>query len=91
MARRLSERPTSKISRHNIRATLIYQIGIDFHCEWERRNTCQSRFHRPCGYAYHRVTAGSGQHPILGFYKSRVISVGPRIGYAFSIGKVQES
>ena len=38
---------------------------------------------------YQQVTPDSGQHPILGTFESRVIGIGPQIGYIFPIGKMQ--
>jgi hypothetical protein len=41
------------------------------------------------GYAYQQVTPDSGQHPILGPFESRVLGIGPQVGYIFPIGKMQ--
>ncbi|MBR1159692.1 transporter [Bradyrhizobium elkanii] len=41
------------------------------------------------GYAYQQITADSGQLPILGSFESRVLGVGPQIGYLFPVGGMQ--
>src|SRR5258706_4811226 len=41
------------------------------------------------GYAYQQVTDDSGQNPMLGGFRSRVLGVGPQIGYIFPLGDVQ--
>jgi len=41
------------------------------------------------GYAYQQVTDDFGQHPVLGGMQSRVLGVGPQIGYIFPIGNMQ--
>jgi hypothetical protein len=41
------------------------------------------------GYAYQQVTDDSGQSPILGGFRSRVLGVGPQIGYLFPVGGMQ--
>ncbi|MBR0739505.1 transporter [Bradyrhizobium liaoningense] len=67
-----------------------YQSGIDFHLDWGASQFLSKQFFVGLvGYAYQQVTADSGQHPILGPFKSRVIGVGPQVGYIFPIGKMQ--
>ncbi|MBR0828277.1 transporter [Bradyrhizobium manausense] len=69
-----------------------YQNGIDFHFDWGASQYLSKQlFIGLVGYAYQQVTADSGQHPILGPFKSRVIGIGPQIGYIFPIGKMQGS
>jgi hypothetical protein len=41
------------------------------------------------GYAYQQITDDSGQNPILGGFRSRVLGVGPQIGYIFPLEDVQ--
>lgn len=41
------------------------------------------------GYVYQQLTADSGQAQILGEFKSRVLGVGPQIGYIFPVGDMQ--
>jgi hypothetical protein len=39
--------------------------------------------------AYQQVSDDTGQRPILGGFRSRVIGVGPQIGYIFPVGNMQ--
>jgi hypothetical protein len=67
-----------------------YQNGIDFHFDWGASQFLSKQvFVGLVGYAYQQVTPDSGQHPILGPFKSRVVGIGPQIGYIFPIGNMQ--
>jgi hypothetical protein len=67
-----------------------YQSGIDFHFDWGASQYLSKQFFVGLvGYVYQQVTPDSGQHPILGSFESRVIGIGPQIGYIFPIGKLQ--
>jgi hypothetical protein len=41
------------------------------------------------GYFYNQLTADNGQLAILGDKKSRVVAVGPQIGYLFPVGDMR--
>src|SRR5262249_19530612 len=41
------------------------------------------------GYAYQQVTDDFGQHPILRGFRSRVLGVGPQVGFLFPAGDMQ--
>jgi hypothetical protein len=67
-----------------------YQNGIDFHFDWGASQFLSKQFFVGLvGYAYQQVTPLSGQHPILGPFESRVLGIGPQVGYIFPIGKMQ--
>lgn len=67
-----------------------YTSGIDFHLDWGASQFLSKQFFVGLvGYAYQQVTADSGQLPILGPFESRVIGIGPQVGYIFPIGKMQ--
>jgi hypothetical protein len=67
-----------------------YQNGIDFHFDWGASQFLSKQvFVGLVGYAYQQVTPDSGQHPILGPFKSRVVGIGPQIGHIFPIGNMQ--
>ena len=34
-------------------------------------------------------TSGSGQHPVLGGFRSRIFGIGPQLGYLFPVGEMQ--
>jgi hypothetical protein len=60
-----------------------YQNGIDFHFDWG------ALLVGAVGYVYDQLTGdrGSGDH--VGSFMSRVVGVGPQIGYFFPLGDYQ--
>ena len=67
-----------------------YQNGIDFHFDWGASQFLSKQvFVGVVGYAYQQLTNDFGQNPILGGMQSRVLGVGPQIGYLFPVGKMQ--
>ena len=41
------------------------------------------------GYAYQQVTDDFGQPAVLGGFRSRVLGIGPRLGYVFPVANMQ--
>jgi hypothetical protein len=67
-----------------------YRNGIDWHLDWGASKFLTKQFHvGAVGYFYNQLTADSGAPLILGDNKSRVIGVGPQIGYLFPAGEMQ--
>jgi len=67
-----------------------YQNGIDFHVDWGASKFLSKQvFVGLVGYAYQQVTDDFGQHPILGGFRSRVLGIGPQIGFLFPVGDMQ--
>jgi hypothetical protein len=67
-----------------------YQSGIDFHFDWGASHFLSKQLYvGVAGYAYQQVTDDFGQNPILGGFRSRVLGVGPQIGYLFPVGGMQ--
>ena len=67
-----------------------YQNGIDFHFDWGASHFLSKQvFVGLVGYAYQQVTDDFGQNPVLGGFRSRVLGVGPQIGYIFPINGMQ--
>jgi hypothetical protein len=67
-----------------------YRSGVDFHFDWGASKFLSKQvFVGLVGYAYQQVTDDSGQNPILGGFQSRVLGIGPQIGYLFPIGNMQ--
>jgi hypothetical protein len=67
-----------------------YQNGIDWHLDWGASQFLSKQlFVGAVGYFYQQLTADKGQPAILGDFKSRVIGVGPQIGYIFPVGDLQ--
>ena len=69
-----------------------YRSGVDFHFDWGASHALTRQlFVGIAGYAYQQVTDNSGQNPILGGFRSRVLGVGPQIGFNFPVGDMQGS
>jgi hypothetical protein len=67
-----------------------YRSGIDFHFDWGASHFLTKQLYVGiAGYAYQQVTDDSGQNPVLGGFRSRVLGVGPQIGYLFPVGGMQ--
>jgi hypothetical protein len=67
-----------------------YQSGIDFHFDWGVSQFLSKQvFVGFVGYAYQQVTDDFGQPAVLGGFRSRVLGIGPQIGYIFKIGDNQ--
>jgi hypothetical protein len=67
-----------------------YQNGLDFHLDWGASQFLSKQiFVGFVGYAYQQVTDDSGASPILGGFRSRVLGIGPQIGYLFPVGDMQ--
>jgi hypothetical protein len=63
-----------------------YTNGIDWHLDWGASQFLSKQFFiGAVGYFYDQITADSGQAAFLGSNESRVIGVGPQIGYIFPI------
>ncbi|OCK55327.1 hypothetical protein LMTR3_10880 [Bradyrhizobium sp. LMTR 3] len=41
------------------------------------------------GYYYQQITDDFGQHPLLGGFRSRVVGLGPQVGFLFPVGDLQ--
>jgi hypothetical protein len=67
-----------------------YQNGIDFHVDMAAAQFLTKQvLVGAVGYVYNQVTADRGSAPILGPIESRVVGVGPQLGYIFPVGNMQ--
>src|SRR5450755_1967398 len=67
-----------------------YQSGIDFHFDWGVSHFLSKQvFVGFVGYAYQQITDDFGQPAVLGGFRSRVLGIGPQVGYIFPIGDNQ--
>jgi hypothetical protein len=67
-----------------------YQNGIDFHLDWGMSQFLSKQvLIGAVGYVYNQVTGDSGSGDHVGPFESRVIGVGPQIGYIFPLGGYQ--
>jgi hypothetical protein len=67
-----------------------YTNGIDFHLDWGASQFLTKQLQVGLvGYFYEQLTSDSGCAPVLCPFKSRVIGVGPQIGYIFPVAGMQ--
>jgi hypothetical protein len=67
-----------------------YQSGIDFHFDWGASHFLSKQvFVGVAGYAFQQITDDFGQNPVLGGFRSRVLGLGPQVGYIFPVGGMQ--
>jgi hypothetical protein len=66
------------------------QSGVDFHFDWGASKFLSKQvFVGLVGYAYQQISDDTGGNAILGGFRSRVLGVGPQIGYLFPVGNMQ--
>ena len=67
-----------------------YTNGIDWHLDWGASQFLTKQLQVGLvGYVYDQLTPDSGCAPILCPFESRVLGVGPQIGYLFPVGDMQ--
>jgi hypothetical protein len=67
-----------------------YQNGVDFHLDVAAAQFLSKQlFVGAVAYVYDQVSADRGSAPILGPIESRVLGVGPQLGYLFPVGNMQ--
>ena len=67
-----------------------YQNGIDWHLDWGASQFLSKQLQvGVVGYVYQQITADNGCLQELCPFKSRVIGIGPQIGYIFPVGNLQ--
>jgi hypothetical protein len=67
-----------------------YQNGIDFHLDWGASQFLSKQvLVGLVGYVYDQITGDSGSGDRVGPFESRVIGIGPQVGYLFPIGDMQ--
>lgn len=67
-----------------------YTSGLDFHLDWAAAQFLSKQvFVGVVGYVYDQLTPDHGCAPILCPFESRVIGLGPQLGYLFPVGTMQ--
>jgi hypothetical protein len=67
-----------------------YQNGLDFHLDWGMSQFLSKQvLIGAVGYVYNQLTGDSGSGDHVGPFESRVVGVGPQIGYIFLLGNMQ--
>jgi hypothetical protein len=70
--------------------TTQVQSGVDFHFDWGASQFLSKQvFVGLVGYAYQQLSDDTGPHPIQTGFRSRVLGIGPQIGYIFPMGNMQ--
>jgi hypothetical protein len=63
-----------------------YQNGVDAHLDWAASQFLSEQLHVGLvGYVYQQLTGDSGAGATLGDFKSRVLGIGPQVGYFFKL------
>jgi hypothetical protein len=63
-----------------------YRNGVDWHLDWGVSQFLSKQLHvGAVGYFYNQISADSGAAAFLGSNESRVIGLGPQVGYIFPI------
>ncbi|MDP1748763.1 MAG: transporter [Reyranella sp.] len=64
-----------------------YQSGIDLHLDLSASQALNDSFYAGVvGYIYNQISGDTGSGATLGAFPSRVVGVGPQVGYNFSLG-----
>ena len=67
-----------------------YQNGIDWHLDLGASYFLSKQVHiGVVGYAFQQLTGDSGPGATLGDFKSRVLGIGPQVGFLFPVGDLQ--
>ena len=67
-----------------------YQNGVDWHLDWGASQfLSKTAFVGVVGYFYDQLSADRGSLPIVGSVASRVIGIGPQVGFIFPVGEQQ--
>jgi hypothetical protein len=67
-----------------------YQNGVDWHLDWGASQFLSKQLQVGLvGYVYQQISADSGAGDRVGAFQSRVIGIGPQVGYIFPIGQSQ--
>lgn len=73
-----------------INPSTSYQNGIDAHLDWGASQFLSANLQvGAVGYVYDQITGDSGSGDRLGSFESRVIGIGPQVGYLFPVGGLQ--
>jgi hypothetical protein len=63
-----------------------YKNGVDSHLDWAASQFLSAHWEvGVAGYVYYQLSGDSGSGARLGEFKSRIASVGPELGYAFTL------
>src|SRR5262247_2831130 len=67
-----------------------YQNGVDMHLDWGASQFLTKQFQiGAVGYVYREIGCDSGSGDRVGCFQSRVVGVGPQLGFIFPVGDLQ--
>jgi hypothetical protein len=67
-----------------------YQSGVDMHFDWGASQFLTKQWQVGLvGYAYQQFGCDTGSGDRVGCFRSRVLGVGPQVGYIFPVGDMQ--
>ena len=67
-----------------------YQSGVDMHLDWGASQFLSKQWQVGLvGYLYQQLGCDSGSGDRVGCFESRVVGVGPQVGYIFPVGDMQ--
>src|SRR3954465_2487338 len=67
-----------------------YQNGVDIHLDWGTSKFLTKQLQIGLvGYGYNQLSCDSGSGALVGCFESRVVGVGPQIGYILPLGEMQ--
>jgi hypothetical protein len=67
-----------------------YQNGVDMHLDWGASQFLTKQVQVGLvGYLYDQVSCDGGSGDRVGCFESRVVSIGPQIGFIFPVGVMQ--
>jgi hypothetical protein len=67
-----------------------YQSGVDMHLDWGVSQFLTKQWQVGLvGYLYQQIGCDSGSGDRVGCFQSRVVGVGPQLGYIFPVGDMQ--
>lgn len=67
-----------------------YQSGVDMHFDWGASQFLTKQWQVGLvGYLYQEIGCDSGSGDRVGCFQSRVVGVGPQVGYIFPVGDMQ--
>jgi hypothetical protein len=67
-----------------------YQSGVDMHLDWGVSQFLTKQWQVGLvGYLYQQIGCDSGSGDRVGCFQSRVVGVGPQVGYIFPVGDMQ--
>ena len=67
-----------------------YKNGVDMHFDWGASQFLTKQWQIGLvGYVYNQLSCDSGSGDRVGCFKSRVVGIGPQIGYIFPVGEMR--